>query len=453
MRRADTVSLLALIAAFGPLPFVRAGVLTLWLLPVLVSDGSSREACVDYGSYIHTLGETEDTRDAQQIAVGDEVALIVSSGDGQVLSMRVAEADPDGFFEMYSFTGPSSAAAFLFDDAWGEAFAIATDDWLLISVIDPVLLDGIDGASISHGHGMLERLAATPNRIHAIDRTGNYLLFSYDSEIHSLALPARPVGLAADGLTAYVTLESDELVVIDASLPAIVGTLALSRPRDRIAVSNGFAYLANVFARDVDVVDVSDPASPVLLGSWTTSGGDVATHDGFVFHGGRIYDVADPMLPVIIGQFPNGSHNVLGVGSGRVMTSLYGSSAIWSLPVTDVDPVESVPTSASLPLGDVATDVGGNAGLLAVTHETSGLALYDISDPDAPAPRGSLALPGAAGVVGVANPRLRRGWARLSRGRRVGSRRAVPGGHRPVDRAADADSALRFHRAGRTGGG
>ncbi len=367
--------------------------LALAVVPVVASAD-----CVALGDYIHAVGETEDRYVAQQIAVGATIALLVSESDGEVIALRTTASDPNGYIEAEELGYPASAATFLAAQPSSELFAIADDDVLMLSVIDPTALLVVDVFWIPHTHGRFERLAATPGLIHAIDRTDGYAVFSHGAEMGSLTLPARPVGLAAEGTTAYVTLETDELVVIDSSALEIVGTLALARRHASVAASGGIVYLSDTYDDEVDVVDAGDPTAPVLLGSWTTpgDGGEVGTYEGFVFHAGRIYEVADPVEPVVVAGYE--SHNVLGVGSGGAVSSLYGSSATWSVPVIDVDPVAPVPTITSLPITASPSDISGDGERLVISYEDSGIEIYDISDPDAPALRSSLAMAGALGV-------------------------------------------------------
>ena len=79
----------------------------------------------------------------------------------------------------------------------------------------------------------------------------------------------------ATGITAYGT--SDALVVVDVSNPAspvirgsVVSSSLLDAPLS-VAVSGSYAYVAARFSNSLVVVDLSNPASPAIRGSVVSS--------------------------------------------------------------------------------------------------------------------------------------------------------------------------------------
>ena len=100
------------------------------------------------------------------------------------------------------------------------------------------------------------------------------------SHSHSLALMccAQPIGVAVSSSYAYVTgYGSHSLVVIDVSNPAspvirgsVVSSSLMLHARG-VAVSGSYAYVTGCYSDSLVVVDVSNPLSPVIRGSVVSS--------------------------------------------------------------------------------------------------------------------------------------------------------------------------------------
>jgi hypothetical protein len=98
------------------------------------------------------------------------------------------------------------------------------------------------------------------------------------SRAHSHVLCTQAHGVAVSGSYAYVTAPlSDALVVIDISNPAspvIWGSVVSSSLMDEpnaVVVSGSFAYVAAGLSDSLVVVDISNPASPAIRGSVVSS--------------------------------------------------------------------------------------------------------------------------------------------------------------------------------------
>ena len=127
------------------------------------------------------------------------------------------------------------------------------------------------------------------------------------------------------GAYAYVTAgQSDALVVVDISNPAspvirgrVVSSSLLDHARD-VAVSGSYAYVAGQYSNSLVVVDVSNPASPVIRGSVVSSSlmfyaVGVAVSGSYAYvaaHGSDalvVVDVSNPATPVIRGSVVSSS--------------------------------------------------------------------------------------------------------------------------------------------------
>jgi hypothetical protein len=118
--------------------------------------------------------------------------------------------------------------------------------------------------------------------------------------------------------------------VVDVSNPAspiVIGGLDLGGIDD-IAVAGNYAYVVtySVF----HVLDLSDPTSPVISGSLDVGGGTggVAASDGYAYvadgHGGfQVVDVSNPYSPSIVGGRINGLMDVPGNARGVSVSGDY----------------------------------------------------------------------------------------------------------------------------------
>ncbi len=117
------------------------------------------------------------------------------------------------------------------------------------------------------------------------------------------------VGVAVSGNVAYVALEGQGLLTVDVSnplAPAVIGQLQWPNAgAEAVAVAQGMAFVAD--RDDVTVVDVSNPRTPVWLASYPIPGYGawnltLAGDQVFVASGGVglfVLDVSNPASPVL----------------------------------------------------------------------------------------------------------------------------------------------------------
>jgi len=154
--------------------------------------------------------------------------------------------------------------------------------------------------------------------------------------------------------------------ISDPTSPEIVGSVDPSADITGVAVASSYAYITDVSFSGFKVIDISTPTSPEIVGSVQTLGSTpigvaVAGSYAYIadgFNGFQVIDISDPTSPEIVG---------------------------------DVDtPGNGYPKDIAV-FGSHAYFADGSAGLQTI----------DISDPASPAIIGSVDTPGSASDVAV----------------------------------------------------
>src|SRR3989344_5676070 len=181
----------------------------------------------------------------------------------------------------------------------------------------------------------------------------------------------------------------------DAPSPTLVGTYNTSGNAFAVYVSGRYAYVADDSATTtagLNIIDVSNPSTPVLVGRYNTAGNRVYSvyvsgkyaYIANVDSGLLILDISNPSSPVSVG-----SYNTSGASSGIYVSGKYAyvadsDSGLQIINVSD-------PTSPTL-VGTYDTP-GGNSGANSVVvsgkyayvaDDSSGYEIIDISNPSSP---------------------------------------------------------------------
>lgn len=190
---------------------------------------------------------------------------------------------------------------------------------------------------------------------------------------------------------AYVAAGSEGLKVVDVGDPANprrVGEMIPPRPARRIDVAGNYAYVVAGF--DLDVVDVEDPTRPVRVSSTRLPG----TFNQMVIRvvgslayiasgpaGLLIVDVADPASPRLLGSWNSPG---LALGVDVVDGFAYLADQNSGLRILDVrDPARPIPVAVQSTPGP-ASDVRVVAGFAYVACGAAGLLPVDVRDPFRP---------------------------------------------------------------------
>jgi hypothetical protein len=269
---------------------------------------------------------------------------------------------------------------------------------------------------------------------------------------HLFYLPGRRVATDGEHLYAAGGWGSFNVAAIGSSFAnPLVGVLNLSGSVDRVAVNGNLACLIteSSTAPDLQIVDVSDPSAPTLLGTLETPGGewDVQMARGYAFLSGsdglhsvdlldptaptlsgtvplsddpvdfrldghlayvavryaglRIIDISDPTAPTLISSLESEQGEVTGIAveGARVYLADHGGG----VEIIDVS-VPSVPRrigSFETSYGTFAVASSGNFALVA--NGLDGLRIFDVSEPAAAFEVTRVPLPDASSELTLSN--------------------------------------------------
>ncbi len=211
----------------------------------------------------------------------------------------------------------------------------------------------------------------------------------------------RPDELVIAGDLMYVASSDGGFSIYDVSgdpvNPQRVGTHAGSF--EAVAVEGHFAYLATPRIDDeyrIDVLDVNDPSSPVLVGQFVVDcpGRCPNVPNGLDVRGGMLYfslgaggciviDATDPTDPTLLGEIELGNY-AQGVRFGPTADRAYlldFDEGLIIADTTDLSKVQRVGTYHSPAFLEQMVKVGD---LLYISDTYNGFTIVDISDPRAP---------------------------------------------------------------------
>jgi len=209
------------------------------------------------------------------------------------------------------------------------------------------------------------------------------------------------------GEVAYAAVENGGLWVLDVSDSAAPVQLAYLQmwafsPHD-VEVVGGFAYIANGDGTPaLRVIDVSNPAAPVEVGSLDTPhyAESIDVVGGLAYLTGRytglqVIDISNPTAPIELGVLdtPGRAYDVEVVGELAYVAD-GGPDYVSGLRVIDISNPAAPVEVGSLATPGEAYDVEVVDGFAYVADGGPGVRVIDVSDPTAPVEVGSLATPG-----------------------------------------------------------
>jgi hypothetical protein len=203
--------------------------------------------------------------------------------------------------------------------------------------------------------------------------------------LSSITIPGYANNVDVAGDYAYVVAGSKGLQIVnvsDRASPFIVGSFDTAGTAIDVRVVGNVAYLADG-DHGLQIIDVTDPAAPTLLASYETAGiaQDVKVDDQFAYiadgtGGLEIVDVHKPAQPLSAGLL-TGLGEVKGVDAEGNNVVIVAGSSVHVIDITDkANPVKKGGLSIG-PVKDVA--LKGNYAYVAAY--SSGWKVIDITDP------------------------------------------------------------------------
>ena len=213
---------------------------------------------------------------------------------------------------------------------------------------------------------------------------------SHPKKTALIALKEAAFGVYAREDWVYIAGPVDGLVIAnvqDKAAPRIVGTYAGSGI-NAVCVAGQTAY-ASTQQGVLLIINIADPAKPDLLGTYPAQGGMglmVACHQDIVYFSGSdkgldVVDVSDPTTPVLKMTVPR----TQGAKDTQVVDHLlYLACHGNGVRILDIADPLFPRTIASFNNGGEAWGVGGDSKYLWIGDLQEGIELYDVSNPRSP---------------------------------------------------------------------
>lgn len=363
-------------------------------------------ACDDVDSILLDVSDPAEPVFVRSISNSRGVESLDAAGDllviGDAFDVFVFDArDIQQLDELYSYQAKSLVQC---ARIWGDdRVLLSTEDAIVgIDIEDPARPLFLFSEPLSDV-GL--RVAGEGDRVvGALDGSG---IVSLDTSglrspvIASLVTPGSATSIAVGGGFAFVGQGSSGIEVFDvgvASQPALVGGVGTGGAVLDLELRGSWLYAASVSS--FEVFDVSDPSEPRLVSSIPTPDFSIVVRvvDGtaYVLSEQRrldVVDVSDPVTPLVMGtySFPGVSAfdftfdfvvdgqyaYVAGDGSGLIVLDVGGPGSIAEVARIDVPPENGTPSAYSIDMYD---------GRLLVSTSFSGphLAVFDVADPLSP---------------------------------------------------------------------
>ena len=230
-------------------------------------------------------------------------------------------------------------------------------------------------------------------------------IFNYSLEVINVTVPASPTfvshikqanrigDVAVSGSTAYVAAYTDGLWAMDLSVAPGFSRRSqwgASRQINWVRIYDTLAYVGG--NDSLYILSIANPDSPYMVGALPGSTGHVTVVDTLAFvcagsSGLRIFDISDPTTPLFLGSYdtPGGAHE-----SAVLNGVAYVADHAGGLQVIDVSDPTAPLFLASSPTSGGARAVIARDSLVFLADDHFGLMVYNVAVPQVPALIGSL---------------------------------------------------------------
>ncbi len=205
---------------------------------------------------------------------------------------------------------------------------------------------------------------------------------------------SRPDAIEALGNLVYLTGFTDGLQIVDVTDPA--APVLLSRSVGHgwgLTIASGIAVIANA---NLDIIDVSDPHQPRYLAHVATPGSAMALSStgsrvlvGFYGGGVATVDISDPEQPLTVARLVTGGVGG-SIGTGNGLAAIAGS---YGFSIFDISQAGRPVELSRFDGGSGISDVAIEDHLAVVADFNRGLHIIDLTNPEQPEPLGLITLP------------------------------------------------------------
>jgi hypothetical protein len=397
--------LTSMLPPMNPMRF--RALLGLATLSVFISPAARGSDCLDYGAYMHTLGEFKTLRPMRSIEVQGSLAYVAGDSSGLLILDVSVPSDP-----ILLGTAGTTAAARDVKISGDLAYVAASESGLLVVNIadpaNPVVVGSVDTPGIARGVALEGDYAYVADRdaggLQVVDVSNPML----PALVGSMDTPGRAYDVAVSNHRAYVADGEPGVQIVDVTnpaLPAAIGTADTPNEAWDVFVADTLAYVADR-SSGLQILDVSNPVSPVLLGGINIANntvykvvvrGNTAFVAGDVF-GLRVFDVSNPSAPAFMGGVAT-FMGAIGVAVDENRAYVVGYPPFFptqpaGMTVIDITNPVSPPGQVQNMNGDIVKGirVEGNRAYTLVTGGFFYLKIADASNPDSLLPLGQFYL-------------------------------------------------------------
>lgn len=351
--------------------------------------------CIDYGQYLNAEESLPTRFGSQRIEVSGSLGVVAEGAcggndwgeycNGGIDVLDVPASGPPAIVGGLELDGPVQSAAIL-----GTYAYLAYQGVLVVDLSDPtapsIVGSVAEPANDLTVHG--SHLYVAGSGLTILDLSNP----SSPAFIGHVDIAGFPNRVVVAGTVAYIADGDSGLQIVDVSNPAspkVVGSVNPPGVTRDVAVLGHYAVLAQPPVGLV-IVDVTDPSVPALVSSLPLEsealGVAVAGTRAYVscLADLRVVELADPARPVVIGSTVAPGVR-LTIAGERALVATRGAVA-----VVDISNPVSPARIGGVDTPDLAVDVAVSGEYAYVADRFSGLKAVDVSDPSVPRIAGSV---------------------------------------------------------------
>jgi len=225
----------------------------------------------------------------------------------------------------------------------------------------------------------------------------------------SIEIPGWGYGVHTVGNYAYVASGSNGLRVFnvsDRTNPVLAGTYDNSGIMEHLRVSGNYAYTGENDNGGLQVIDISTPASPTLVGNYNDPDTNMRglfvkgkyAYAGYSGHELRVIDITDPTAPVLSGTYKH-SRRWYPTGIDVSGNNAYVSDYESGLTIINVSTPSNPTLVKQYDISRGSRDIYVKGNYAYMSFFENGLKIIDISTPTSPGMVGSVDLPKGSNAV------------------------------------------------------